>query len=74
MDINFKEIYQKSISKPEEFWSEISNDIFWFQNQNIQKGNSKIYESKVYVYVQMLCFLTFPPFKNEKMKRNYIDL
>ena len=31
MGSNFKEIYQKSISKPEEFWNEISNDIFWFQ-------------------------------------------
>ena len=29
--MEFKNIYQKSISKPEEFWREISNDIFWFK-------------------------------------------
>ncbi len=29
--MDFKEIYQRSISKPEEFWREISNDIFWFK-------------------------------------------
>ena len=29
--MDFKDLYQKSISKPEEFWKEISNDIFWFK-------------------------------------------
>ena len=29
--MDFKEIYRRSISKPEEFWREISNDIFWFK-------------------------------------------
>ena len=46
MDINFKEIYQKSISKPEEFWSEISNDIFWFQKPTkiLNKSNPPFYK------------------------------
>ena len=29
--MDFKDLYQKSIDKPEEFWKEISNDIFWFK-------------------------------------------
>ena len=46
MGINFKEIYQKSISKPEEFWSEISNDIFWFQKPTkiLNKSNPPFYK------------------------------
>ena len=46
MDNNFKEIYQKSISKPEEFWSEISNDIFWFQKPTkiLNKSNPPFYK------------------------------
>ena len=32
--MDFKDIYQRSISKPEEFWKEISNDIFWFKKPN----------------------------------------
>ena len=46
MDVNFKEIYQKSISKPEEFWSEISNDIFWFQKPTkiLNKSNPPFYK------------------------------
>ena len=31
MKANFKELYQKSLENPEEFWREISNDIFWFK-------------------------------------------
>jgi len=46
MDSNFKEIYQKSISKPEEFWNEISNDIFWFQKPTkiLNKSNPPFYK------------------------------
>ena len=29
--MNFKEIYDKSIKKPDEFWREIADDIFWFK-------------------------------------------
>ena len=29
--MDFKETYHKSINRPEEFWREISNDIFWFK-------------------------------------------
>ena len=46
MDNNFKESYQKSISKPEEFWNEISNDIFWFQKPTkiLNKSNPPFYK------------------------------
>jgi len=39
--MDFKEIYQKSISKPEEFWKEISNDIFWFKKPTKILNNNK---------------------------------
>ena len=29
---NFNKIYENSIKNPENFWREISNDIFWFKN------------------------------------------
>ena len=29
--MNFKEIYEKSIKKPDEFWREVADDIFWFK-------------------------------------------
>ena len=32
--MDFKDLYQKSINKPEEFWREISNDVFWFKKPN----------------------------------------
>ena len=31
MDNKYQEIYQRSIKKPEEFWSEIANNIFWYK-------------------------------------------
>ena len=41
MKMDFKEIYQKSISKPEEFWREVSNDIFWFKKPTKILNNNK---------------------------------
>ncbi len=29
--MSFKEIYEKSIKKPEEFWRSLADDIFWFK-------------------------------------------
>ena len=29
--MNFKEIYEKSIKNPEDFWKSLSDDIFWFK-------------------------------------------
>ncbi len=29
--MNFKEIYDRSIKKPDEFWREVADDIFWFK-------------------------------------------
>ena len=29
--MNFKEIYDKSIKKPDEFWREVADDVFWFK-------------------------------------------
>ena len=31
MSRNYKEIYEKSINKKEEFWKDISDDIFWYK-------------------------------------------
>ena len=39
--MDFKDLYQKSISKPEEFWKEISNDIFWFKKPTKILNNTK---------------------------------
>ena len=40
--MDFKDLYQKSISKPEEFWREISNDIFWFKKPTKILNNTKM--------------------------------
>ena len=34
MKHNFKEIYDDSLNKPEEFWKNISEDVFWFKKPN----------------------------------------
>ena len=46
MKISFNEIYQKSIQKPEEFWENISNDIFWFKKPSkiLNKSNPPFYK------------------------------
>ncbi len=31
MKSNFKEIYNHSLNNPEEFWKNISEDVFWFK-------------------------------------------
>ena len=31
MSSDFRQIYDNSIKKPEDFWKEISEDIFWFK-------------------------------------------
>jgi len=31
MSKKFEQIYNQSLTKPEEFWREISEDIFWFK-------------------------------------------
>ena len=35
MKNNFKEIYDNSLHKPEEFWKNISEDVFWFKKPTI---------------------------------------
>ena len=44
--MNFKEIYQRSIKNPEEFWKTISEDIFWFQKPTkiLNKSNPPFYK------------------------------
>ena len=46
MKTNFKEIYQKSLENPEEFWREISDDIFWFKKPTkiLNKSNPPFYK------------------------------
>ena len=41
MKLDFKDIYRKSIDKPEDFWKEISNDIFWFKRPTKILNNNK---------------------------------
>ena len=40
MKHNFKEIYDDSLNKPEEFWKNISEDVFWFKKPNKILNNS----------------------------------
>ena len=46
MSGNFKDIYQKSITKPEEFWNEVANEIFWFKKPTkiLNKSNPPFYK------------------------------
>ena len=46
MKSSFKEIYQNSIKKPEEFWKNISNDMFWFKKPKkiLNKSNPPFYK------------------------------
>ena len=46
MTISFNKIYQDSIQKPEEFWKEISEDIFWFNKPTkiLNKSNPPFYK------------------------------
>ncbi len=46
MKTSFNEIYQNSIQKPEEFWENISNDIFWFKKPSkiLNKSNPPFYK------------------------------
>ena len=46
MDKNFKKIYENSIKNPENFWQEISNDIFWFKKPTkiLNKSNPPFYK------------------------------
>ena len=44
--MNFKEIYQRSIENPEEFWKKISEDIFWFKKPTkiLNRSNPPFYK------------------------------
>jgi len=46
MSNKFEQIYNKSITKPEEFWSEKSEDIFWIKKPTkiINKTNPPFYK------------------------------
>ncbi len=46
MKTSFNEIYQNSIQKPEKFWENISNDIFWFKKPSkiLNKSNPPFYK------------------------------
>ena len=41
MKNNYKEIYEDSINKPEEFWKNISEDVFWFKKPTKILNKSK---------------------------------
>ena len=41
MTAKYQEVYRKSIKNPQEFWSEISKDIFWYKKPSkILNSNS----------------------------------
>jgi len=42
---NFKKIYEDSLKNPENFWQEVSNDIFWFKKPTkiLNKSNPPFY-------------------------------
>ena len=46
MSDKFNKIYDQSINKPEQFWNEASNDIFWFKKPNkiLNKSNPPFYK------------------------------
>ena len=46
MSKNYKKIYENSIKNPEEFWQEVSNDVFWFKkpSQILNKKNPPFYK------------------------------
>ena len=46
MSKKFEQIYNKSITKPEEFWREKSEDIFWFKKPTkiLNKTNPPFYK------------------------------
>ncbi|MDF1857949.1 MAG: acetyl-coenzyme A synthetase N-terminal domain-containing protein, partial [Candidatus Pelagibacter bacterium] len=45
MNNKFHQIYENSIKKPEEFWQEVSKDIFWFKKPTkiLNKSNPPFY-------------------------------
>ena len=46
MSDKFNKIYKQSINDPEKFWSEASNDIFWFKKPTkiLNKSNPPFYK------------------------------
>ena len=46
MNIKFDKIYEESINKPEDFWQNISEDIFWFKKPNkiLNKSSPPFYK------------------------------
>ena len=46
MHKNFKKIYEDSIKNPENFWQEVSSDIFWFKKPTniLNKSNPPFYK------------------------------
>ena len=47
----FNKIYQNSIKNPENFWQDVSNDIFWFKKPTKSKNSN-----------QKLCQINFKKF------------
>ncbi len=46
MKNNFNKIYQESIQNPEEFWKNVSDDVFWFKKPSkiLNKSNPPFYK------------------------------
>ena len=46
--MKFKEIYDESLNKPEEFWKKAADDIFWF------KKPSQILNKSIHLFINGL--------------------
>ena len=46
MKNSFDKIYQESIQNPEEFWKNVSDDVFWFKKPTkiLDKSNPPFYK------------------------------
>ena len=46
MGTKYQEIYQRSIEKPETFWSEVASDIFWYKKPSkiLNSNNPPFYK------------------------------
>ena len=48
---SFNKIYQESIQNPEEFWKNVSDDVFWFKKPTkiLNKSTPPFYLSLIHI-------------------------
>ena len=55
--MNFKQIYEKSVKKPGEFWREVADDVFWFKKSTISDFMKLILEN---LFLRLIFNLSTP--------------